>query len=371
MNLTLTDGNYRYVSLYLLDWDSTTRNETIDVIDTATNSVIDSRAFSNFNGGTYATWNVKGSVQFKLTGGSDSQAIAAAIFIDDKPTTGNTSDSLLWGNITGANSSTYTKSGTTISDDGTKYRAVVTNSLGSFTTNPANLSVGVTLTVSTLDTGGVRFVNDSGFQISGNTYSANSPVYLGYVPANGTSFYKLLELNGNVSVNTSNLTFSASGAIKTASLNSNVTLVSGGITSGSITSLVSGKIAGLTGSTVTVAGVGFTLDSLGFSPTGDNGNAVVQLQGSVALPGGLNLAVNGTNTVNITASGFSLTGASASLSNNFTLGGTTFTASNLTGSYTSSTNVFTVTGQGSANVTGFGNVVVNLGNSTVGSKGLV
>ena len=88
MNLTLTDGNYRYVSLYLLDWDSTTRNETIDVIDTATNSVIDSRAFSNFNGGTYATWNVKGSVQFKLTGGPDSQAIAAAIFIDDKPTTG-------------------------------------------------------------------------------------------------------------------------------------------------------------------------------------------------------------------------------------------------------------------------------------------
>jgi len=81
--------------------------------------------------------------------------------------------------------------------------------------------------------------------------------------------------------------------------------------------------------------------------------------------------VNGTNTVNVTTSGFSLTGANASLSNNFTLGSTTFSAANLTGSYTSSTNTFAVTGQSSATVSGLGNLVVNLGNSAVGSAGLV
>ena len=81
--------------------------------------------------------------------------------------------------------------------------------------------------------------------------------------------------------------------------------------------------------------------------------------------------MNGTNTVNVTTSGFSLTGANASLSNNFTLGSTTFSAANLTGSYTSSTNTFAVTGQSSATVSGLGNLVVNLGNSAVGSAGLV
>ena len=122
---------------------------------------------------------------------------------------------------------------------------------------------------------------------------------------------------------------------------------------------------------MTVAGLNFTLDRLGFNSTGDSGNPLVQLQGSVALPGGLNLAVNGTNTVNVTTSGFSLTGANASLSNNFTIGSTTFSATNLTGSYTASTNTFTLTGQSSATVSGLGNVVLNLGNSAVGSAGVV
>ncbi|MFM7130997.1 MAG: hypothetical protein ACKO0V_16735, partial [bacterium] len=91
---------------------------------------------------------------------------------------------------------------------------------------------------------------------------------------------------------------------------------------------------GLAESIMTVAGVNFTLDRIGFATTGDSGKPMVQLQGSVALPGGLNLAVNGTNTVDIKTTGFSLTGACASLSNNFSFGSISFNASNLTGSYT-------------------------------------
>jgi hypothetical protein len=224
----------------------------------------------------------------------------------------------------------------------------VTNSFATFTTNSANLIF--TSEMSTINVSGVQFRSDIGFQVSGSTYSSTGPVYLGYIPANGSSFYKLLELNGNVSIDASALTFSATGALNAAIFSPSVTLVSGGIKSGSITDLINGKISGLFGSIVTVAGVNFKLDSLGFNSTGDSGKPLVQLQGSVALPGGLNLAVNGTNTVNVTTSGFSLTGASASLSHNFTLGGTTFTAANLTGTYTSSTNTFAVTGQCSATV---------------------
>jgi len=280
----------------------------------------------------------------------------------------STDNGSTWNNISGATSTSYTFIPTT-ADNGKKYQAVFTNSVGSATTTAATLTA--TNLVTTVDVGSVEFRYDAGFQASGSTYSANGTVYLGYIPAQGNSFYKLLELNGNVSINTSTLLFSASGAVKAAVLSPSVTLVSGGITSGSVTDLVNGKIAGLAGSIVSVAGVNFTLDRIGFSTTGDSGKPMVQLQGSVALPGGLNLAVNGTNTVDIKTSGFSLTGACASLSNNFTLGAVSFGASNLTGAYTSANNTFIVTGQGTAAVTGLGNVTVNLGNSVVGSTGLV
>ncbi|MFM7592943.1 MAG: hypothetical protein ACKO85_14240, partial [Isosphaeraceae bacterium] len=56
---------------------------------------------------------------------------------------------------------------------------------------------------------------------------------------------------------------------------------------------------------------------------------------------------------------------------NFSFGSVSFNASNLTGSYTPANNTFVVTGQSSANVSGFGNLSLNLGNSSVSSQGLV
>ena len=150
-----------------------------------------------------------------------------------------------WANITGANTTSYTTPLNTASDDGTKYRAVVTNPLGTLTTNPANLSV--ISVVMTLDTGGLEFRTDTGFQPAGSTYSVTGPVYLGYIPASGSSFYRLLELNGTVTVDTSALTFSATGAIKAAVFSPALTLVSGGISTGSLSDLINGKIAGLAG----------------------------------------------------------------------------------------------------------------------------
>jgi hypothetical protein len=450
LNLTMTDGKLHPVSLFFMDWDRLGRVVTVDVIDTSTNTVLDTRTISNYGDGIWATWNVQGSIQFKITKASGHNAVVNGLFIDDEN----------WTNISGATSATYSIQAASTSDDGSRFRALVTNSIGTFTTSSARLSVSTgaapsvtlqpvssalitgttatftaaatgypvptvqwqvstnngstwnpisgatsttysiqgslndngkqyraifsnvigsatttsaTLSVSnqltTLDVGGVQFRYDSGFQVSGTTYTANGTVYMGYVPASGDTFYRLLELGGNFSVNASTLMFSASGAVKTAAFGPSVILVSGGISSRSISDLINDKIAITAGSIVSVAGVNFTLDKIGFKSTGDNGKPLVQLQGSVALPGGLNLAVNGTNTVNITTSGFSLTGACASLSNNFTVGALTFAASNLTGSYAVSTNTFTVTGQSSAAVSGLGNVNVIFGGSN--STGLI
>ena len=46
-----------------------------------------------------------------------------------------------WSNISGATSTTFTLSTTTTSENGYKYRAVFTNSLGFATTTAANLTV--------------------------------------------------------------------------------------------------------------------------------------------------------------------------------------------------------------------------------------
>ncbi len=42
INLNLTDGNSHRVALYLLDWDTTARNETISILDATTHAVLDS-----------------------------------------------------------------------------------------------------------------------------------------------------------------------------------------------------------------------------------------------------------------------------------------------------------------------------------------
>jgi hypothetical protein len=82
INLNLTDGNSHRIALYLLDWDSTSRSETITILDAGTSKVLDTETFSSFHGGQYASWNVKGHVliQVKATGGAN--AVVSGIFFD-------------------------------------------------------------------------------------------------------------------------------------------------------------------------------------------------------------------------------------------------------------------------------------------------
>src|SRR5262249_34840654 len=106
-------------------------------------------------------------------------------------------------------------------------------------------------------------------------------------------------------------------------------------------------------------------DTLELSATGNAGQPEIQLQGSVALPTvGLTVAVNGSNFVEITSSGVTLTGVNASLNGSLTVAGATFTASPLNAQYTPANNVFTITGGGSVAVTGIAGLSVSFGYGT-------
>ena len=82
ISTNLTDGNPHQVALYLLDWDSTARAETITVTDTATGAVLDTRVLpvGSFNQGEYAVWTVKGNVKFQVARNQGANAVVSGIF---------------------------------------------------------------------------------------------------------------------------------------------------------------------------------------------------------------------------------------------------------------------------------------------------
>jgi len=85
ININLTDGNTHRVGLYLLDWDSHARAETITLIDASANAVLDTENYSNFHGGVYAIWDIKGDVTIEVTDTSGANAVVAGLFFDPPP----------------------------------------------------------------------------------------------------------------------------------------------------------------------------------------------------------------------------------------------------------------------------------------------
>jgi hypothetical protein len=80
--LNLTDGNTHRIALYLLDWGSTPRSETISILDFATNTVLDTETFSGFGNGEYAAWNVQGHVLIQITRTGGPNAVVSGIFFN-------------------------------------------------------------------------------------------------------------------------------------------------------------------------------------------------------------------------------------------------------------------------------------------------
>jgi hypothetical protein len=83
INVDLTDGQAHRVTLYALDWGGgVARSERIEVIDTATGAVLDTRTVSSFQNGVYLSWELTGSVTIQVTNlVPGSNAVLSGLFL--------------------------------------------------------------------------------------------------------------------------------------------------------------------------------------------------------------------------------------------------------------------------------------------------
>ena len=87
IDVNITDGKTHQVALYNLDWDgSNGRSQQIDILDAATNAVLDSRSVSSFSSGKYLVWNLSGHVIIKVTRTGIHNSVVSGIFFDPNRT---------------------------------------------------------------------------------------------------------------------------------------------------------------------------------------------------------------------------------------------------------------------------------------------
>jgi len=81
VDLAFNDSAVHKVAVYCVDWDMTTRAQTVTVQDGA-GSAIDTRLMSSFSGGQYLVWNLSGHVRLVFTRIGGSNAVMNGIFFD-------------------------------------------------------------------------------------------------------------------------------------------------------------------------------------------------------------------------------------------------------------------------------------------------
>jgi len=64
----------------MLDWDTTSRAQTVTVYDASSNAVLDTQSITGFHGGKYFTWNIKGNVRINITATGGGSAALSAVF---------------------------------------------------------------------------------------------------------------------------------------------------------------------------------------------------------------------------------------------------------------------------------------------------
>ncbi len=80
IDVNITDASRHRVALYFCDWSALGRVQTIDVLDPATGTVLDTRTLSSFTGGQYLIWDISGYVRFRLTRQAGPNAIVNGLF---------------------------------------------------------------------------------------------------------------------------------------------------------------------------------------------------------------------------------------------------------------------------------------------------
>jgi hypothetical protein len=80
IDTNIYDTNQHQVALYCLDWDTTARRQTIDVLDSAGNVLNTQTLTASFNKGVYFVWNVTGHVTFRITSTGGYNGVVNGVF---------------------------------------------------------------------------------------------------------------------------------------------------------------------------------------------------------------------------------------------------------------------------------------------------
>jgi hypothetical protein len=67
LDLNLTDRQVHQVALYVLDWDTTSRWQRLEVFDAESGQLLDMREIAAFDAGKYLVWNLSGHVRIRFT----------------------------------------------------------------------------------------------------------------------------------------------------------------------------------------------------------------------------------------------------------------------------------------------------------------
>ena len=82
IDINLTDDAEHQVAIYCLDWDTETREMTVEVQHADTGAKLDTQTVKDCHGGKYLVWNVKGHVKLHITKVGDPNAVVSGVFFD-------------------------------------------------------------------------------------------------------------------------------------------------------------------------------------------------------------------------------------------------------------------------------------------------
>ena len=80
VDVNFTDGATHRLALYCLDWDTTARVQTVDLLDAGTGALLNGQTISHFDAGVYLVWDIKGHVQVRFTTVAGNNAVLMGLF---------------------------------------------------------------------------------------------------------------------------------------------------------------------------------------------------------------------------------------------------------------------------------------------------
>jgi hypothetical protein len=122
-DVNITGGSAHQFALYALDWDAKGRSETVQVVDTATNTVLDTRSITSFTNGLYLVWNISGHVTINITPTSGPNGVVSGVFFGTGSNGGSTGSGSNGGTVSN------TSTGSSVGNAGTAASFVLSDTV--------------------------------------------------------------------------------------------------------------------------------------------------------------------------------------------------------------------------------------------------